>query len=145
MSEFKIGYVLLCDDVRKEVSGKDILIGVYTKVINLHQLPAMVNLSAWIEVIPTKKGNLALEVKFEVPGDLPPYIIGVVLGVEDEKNSLAFATPVTGFPIQKGGQIRVLVRAQGAQKWNVVKRINVQYQPPHPILSPAAVPGTPPS
>ena len=143
MAAFKIGYVLICDDVRKEITGKDILIGVYTTVINVHHLPAAVNLSAWIEVIPTRKGQSSLEVKFEVPNDVSPATFGVIVGIEDHENSFAIATPVTGFPIQKEGQIRVSVREQGSQKWQIVKRINVRYQPPHTLT--AAAPTSPPS
>lgn len=142
MAKFKLGSVLVCEDARKEVSGKDILIGVYTSAINVGQLPGMVNLCAWIEVIPLQKGQLFLEVKIEVPGNPQPFALGVMLDVQDEADSIAFATPLVSFPLLQEGTIQVFVREQGAQKWPVVKRVKVRHRPQHFATRPGAeIPG----
>jgi hypothetical protein len=40
-SEYKVKSVLICDDARQEVNGKEILIGVYNDTIVVERLPAM--------------------------------------------------------------------------------------------------------
>src|SRR5665811_172176 len=37
---YKLKYVILCDDARREVAGKEILIGVYNDIIIVHAFPA---------------------------------------------------------------------------------------------------------
>jgi hypothetical protein len=38
---YKLAYVLMCDDVRQEINGKEILIGVYNDVMLLNSFPAI--------------------------------------------------------------------------------------------------------
>jgi hypothetical protein len=39
-SGYKLNYLMVCDEARQEVSGKDILIGVYNDVIFTRQIPS---------------------------------------------------------------------------------------------------------
>ena len=130
MSDFEIGYVLLCDDVRKEITGKDILIGVYTSGINVSQLPAVVNLATWLEIIPKKKGEIEIEFKAEMPGDVQPHLIRFKGQTESADHHFTIILQPAPFFIQKEGDIRISVRRPNTPKWKIVKKLRVHYQAP---------------
>jgi hypothetical protein len=53
-----IGSVIICDDVRQEYNGKEILIGVYSGHIIVPSTPFSIKLSIWFEYMaPRKEGN----------------------------------------------------------------------------------------
>lgn len=43
--------VIVCDDIRQEISGKQILIGVYSEDIIVQSLPTTLTLCFWIQVL----------------------------------------------------------------------------------------------
>lgn len=49
-SEVEIVTALICDGVRKEISGQDIVIGVYSDAINIAQLPANLALTLYLRL-----------------------------------------------------------------------------------------------
>jgi hypothetical protein len=49
-------FTVFCDDIRKEESGKDILIGVYGSDLVVDKLPATIPLSLWINIRGVKEG-----------------------------------------------------------------------------------------
>ncbi|SRR6266851_1506864 len=49
LQESDVGCVIICDDVRREQNGKDILIGVYSSDIVVPSLPFGLNLALWFE------------------------------------------------------------------------------------------------
>ena len=48
--DMKILSALICDDVRREDNGKEILIGVYSGSIAIPTIPANITLTAWINM-----------------------------------------------------------------------------------------------
>jgi hypothetical protein len=52
-----IGAVVICDDVRRELNGKDILVGVYGGEIIVAQLPFTLNLAIWCEYRTPRDGT----------------------------------------------------------------------------------------
>jgi hypothetical protein len=66
-SSIQVHSLILCDDARREESGKDILIGVYSGDILVPQFPAALLLSLWAEY--TVHGNGPLLVAFRMNTD----------------------------------------------------------------------------
>jgi hypothetical protein len=66
-SSIQVHSLILCDDVRREESGKDILIGVYSGDILVPQFPAALSLSLWAEY--TVRGTGPLLVAFRMTTD----------------------------------------------------------------------------
>lgn len=58
---------VVCDDIRREDNGKEILIGVYTTDLRLQGYPAQIPVSVWILL----EGTLAKEHKFTVQIAVP--------------------------------------------------------------------------
>ena len=50
----EIKTVIFCDDIRKEITNKDILIGVYAGDIVVPSFPTPLALALWIEIIPRR-------------------------------------------------------------------------------------------
>jgi hypothetical protein len=48
--------VIFCDDIRREISGKEILIGVYSSDILIPSVPTVLGISLWIQIRARGKG-----------------------------------------------------------------------------------------
>jgi hypothetical protein len=64
----KFGSVILCDDIRAEVSNKYILIGVYGGIILYPNFPFQASLSLYLEYYPPITGHQKLHLRFGVFG-----------------------------------------------------------------------------
>src|SRR5215467_14267622 len=80
MSALDFRAVIMCDDVRKEVSNKEILIGVYSGDIILPALPAWMPLAIWIELEPRELGKHQLEFRLSLTNK-PPVTFKVGMDV----------------------------------------------------------------
>jgi hypothetical protein len=68
MPNFSVGAVVVCDDARRELAGKDILIGVYGGGILVPSFPVSITLCVWMELIPEQSGQLQVEISIKLPG-----------------------------------------------------------------------------
>lgn len=55
--------VVACDDIRREDSGKVILIGVYNNVIQVNNFPAALAFKYWIQCKTTAEGNIPINLR----------------------------------------------------------------------------------
>ena len=71
--------VVFCDDIRQEVSGKFILLGVYTAEIVCHQAPANLTLSTYIQLSGLSSGihHIAAKVTLNTEEE-PVQVIGLI-------------------------------------------------------------------
>lgn len=69
--EYKVHSLLICDDVRKEETGKEILIGVYSgKIITRSPLPVtMAKLCFWIGFMANFTGDRDIHMQIISPSD----------------------------------------------------------------------------
>ena len=104
VDDFEIVNALVCDDVRRESSGKDILIGVYGSAILVTRFPASISPMLWIQARALKSGEIKFAIRmlneheavfFETsggvdtdePGGLGAFSVGGVnLQVHSEMN-----------------------------------------------------------
>ena len=129
MNDFTVSTAVFCDDARREVSGKDILIGVYTSGMNIPILPAQINVCFWMEIMPRNSGNLSMEFKLEIPGKKPGVQLRLDAIIEDAKSSFGVAIPQVQVTITEEGEIKFSTRAFGQEKWRTVKRVKVIHKP----------------
>lgn len=59
--------VIFCDDVRREVTGKDILIGVYSADIVLPTVPVLFGVSLWIQFLTGGDGVVSAKLRITDP------------------------------------------------------------------------------
>jgi hypothetical protein len=130
MNEFSINSVVVCDDIRKEITNKDILIGVYGGGLLVPQLPAAMPIAIWIELTPHTAGTLAIDIKIVLPGtpgEIRLQLIGNVSVVEEPTS---VSTPQIMCPVGAEGYIEISVRPVGSDGWAAVKKRRVSVSPP---------------
>ena len=75
----EIKTVIFCDDIRKEITNKDILIGVYAGDIVVPSFPTPLALALWIEIDPKEVGTRELIFRV-IAGKAEPFQFGI--GIE---------------------------------------------------------------
>jgi len=126
--------VIICDDIRKEVNGKAILIGVFATDILVFKLPATIGLSFWFECFTKEHAN-----EFEVMITLTnkadnntTELLSQTLknNIDDAKpikdgQSITFA--LLGLPVNIGqnSTLIVSVRPVKSKKWKELTRKDI--------------------
>jgi hypothetical protein len=67
MATFDAQYCVLCDDVRSETTGKEILIGVYPVGITIPSMPWFVIISVWLRGAWSGEGEAQILVRIKNP------------------------------------------------------------------------------
>jgi hypothetical protein len=118
--------VLLCDDVRREFSGKDIIIGVYSDEITVMSLPATLVFCLYIRArFPEKNKNY--EIEFRVLGDTGQQLIPIAKTTINSQNTPRSTISFGGIPlhIQSEGEVQFQWRPQAAE-WITLVQLNVK-------------------
>ena len=125
--QFRVNYCLVCDDVRREESGKDILVGVYSGELLLDSLPATLLISLFIEIAPGKTGiqKLRLRTLFD---EACVYDATATLNVTDV-TPFSFGTPKMQIPCAREGEIVFQAAFGEDEEWSTIQRKRVVLQP----------------
>lgn len=118
---------VVCDDIRREDTGKDILIGVYSGDILVPRFPANINLAVWLHVRPSKAGEAKFDFRLVGPHDVQ-FVQGhgeVTFGAVGPGSISLAGLPA---PVQVPGELRLLFR-QGNEEWRPVAGIQVRERP----------------
>lgn len=122
----EIFHPIICDDVRKEINGKEILIGVYVGEIIVQKIPAMLNLSVWIPFLGHSIGAAPIEFKVIGPHEVEYSQGAGQLNVvrTDLLGSMAIVGVVCH--IQSAGTIKFMIRQAGIGDYQTVREIPVR-------------------
>lgn len=117
---------LLCDDVRREVTGKDILIGVYSDDITVTSLPATLIFSLFIRAIFPEK-NKIYQIEFRVLGSAGQQLTPLIKASINSQNTLRSSVIFGGIPlnIQSEGKVQFQWRPEGTE-WSTLVEIEVK-------------------
>jgi hypothetical protein len=119
----EIAATVICDDVRQEVNGKQIIIGVYGNRIVVSSMPFGIPISIWMEFDAKKLGKNSFQVKISYSTGFET-VIRVDLDIY-EIGSIGIATPPILVSGAADGQLTVEVSNDG-KKWKVIKRKAIQ-------------------
>jgi hypothetical protein len=119
MSALQFSSVLVCDDIRKEVSNKDILIGVYSGDIVVPSFPVWLPISFWIEVSANEAGKSEAQFRLTVVDHTPPIMLKAGLQV-DKPGSTAIIIAGLQLLFEKEGDLILEVKPDGGD-WTVLK------------------------
>jgi len=129
---------VFCDDIRREVTGKHILIGVYGGDIILPHLPAPVVLAVWV---PFKRensaeGKIPIEFRVVTTGDdnqaLGYGSMEITISGATEEGALTF--PALAMMINRPGAL-VFQLKQYDEPWQNIASLKVGVQSGSPIVS----------
>lgn len=133
MAKFRILAVVICDDIRREVSGKDILVGAYSSEIVVGSLPAPMHLAFWLELMSSQSGAFSVFFKLEVPGTVLMSEMRIDIEIVDPALPFAISTPQINMVINQAGKLKVLFKSEQLSKYEVIKTKNIRYQA-HPMF-----------
>ncbi len=122
----KFKNVIICDDVRTENNGKDIIIGVYAENITVQKFPANVVLCLWTQFFANRNGDIM--VSFRVQKDKHNLFFAKgIIRVNDYKKIATMRFP--GIPLQVGVEgVLVFQVREEKKKWITIKEIPMELQ-----------------
>ncbi len=129
MADFSLNAVIICDDVRREISQKDILVGVYGSAIVVSTLPTHINLAFWIEMEVHKKGLFELFLKLEFQNSSQNVEFRLGVNIENNTQPVAVFTPQISCFVEREGQLRLLAKAAESGKYKLIKTRKLLYNP----------------
>lgn len=121
MPKFSVAAVVVCDDVRKEVSSKDIIIGAFGGSILVGSFPAQAPLAVWIEVIPHQAGRQEIDLKIEAPGIAAEFRLRFVVEILVRDEGVSIFTPQLAIPLGAPGNIVFSMKEAESEIWQIVK------------------------
>ncbi|WP_282608966.1 hypothetical protein [Pelagibius sp. Alg239-R121] len=98
--------VLLCDDIRQEISNKLILIGVYTGHIVLSEFPANIRLAVYAEFKPRELTVEDVQLRYKLDGKLLATISGRV-EAHDLDSWATAAIPALPLQLESMGELSI--------------------------------------
>jgi hypothetical protein len=117
---FKIDAVVLCEQNRVEINQKIILLGVFSGDIVVAEMPATLQISAYVQFSTSPMGEFKIDFKFVGPD-------GVEAMVSAEATMAAIgpsAVPLPTVPLmcRKDGTVSLLMRVNGEDWHEILKR-----------------------
>jgi hypothetical protein len=113
--------VVVCDDIRKEVTGKEILIGVYSGEIVLPSFPNWFPASLWIEVDTPEVGKYDVSLRIGLTNK-PPLNIKFRIEVNRPGTS---AIVIPGLQLQAEEECDLVIEVQDGEEWHLLRRKKV--------------------
>lgn len=127
----KLSAALLCDEIRKEIGNKEILLGVYAGSILVQKLPVTLGLSLWILAQTSGKGELKLEFRaFGPDKDELFHVNGTSHFIESDEPS-SFPLPRIPIEIEEEGWLEFQWKV-GKARWKTVLKKRVRLGSPSP-------------
>lgn len=121
--------VILCDDVRREDNGKDILIGVYTGDVLVPKFPISMSICLWLLMKTKGMGDFERSVRVLDPAGkiIAAGQFRATIG-EKEEGFASFALTKMPLNIQSTGEIKFQWKSPGG-RWKTLLTKNVQINP----------------
>jgi hypothetical protein len=124
----KVEFALLCDDVRREIGGKDIIIGLYSGQIASVVFPILMMVNVYMRVS-FSKANIKFPMEFRIINSLGHQLIPTTKSILEAPTTEFKATVLLGaipLQIQGPGLISFQLRAEDKnQDWETVTTLNV--------------------
>ncbi len=117
-SSIRIESVVFCDDVRKEITNKDVLIGVYSGDIVVSSLPCVINTAIWIEIVGDTVGPFELELRLTLT-DKPPAPI-TLQGIMNQAGGAS--TALNGLQLHVEKESELGLEIQEGTNWRPLRR-----------------------
>ena len=112
----KIKNAVLCDLVRTEESGNQILIGVYSGDILFSTLPAKFSPTFWVQlVLPAEINEVVLEMKIDAPGLKKPRTNELTIHAEHKEKLVSLVITIPPMDIPSQGHLILSLRQKTGQ------------------------------
>lgn len=122
---------VVCDDVRKEANGKDILIGVYSGTIAVHELPSPpVSLRCWIALSTSEAGrfNLKFRARNHSMKEIFQSSIGFTVQEKKEKGTGSISVGPILYSLTDPEGSLTIEYAEEKGSWTTIVEKRIEYQ-----------------
>ena len=135
-------HAVFCDDIRREVTGKEILIGVYSGNMLVPRLPAPIVLSIWVPFSRTAEsvGEIPMEFRLLDADDRPIGYGSVQITVSDATEIGSLSLPALGVMLNHAGSLKFQLK-QYEEPWETVSTLKVAVRP-ESVNVPTSVPSS---
>lgn len=118
---------IICDDVRREINGKDILIGVFGSGMKIGAIPSLVSLSFWLELYATA-GSHELTLRMIDPNGAT--VFQTPTNKVETKIDGFNHSAIVGAPIQISltGDFKLQINTQSGE-WQTIRTLNIISDP----------------
>src|SRR5436305_181014 len=119
-------FAIFCDDVRHEVNGKQILIGVYVGSIVLQSFPATIGIAGWIPFSREHRVTAEIPIEFRIINSKkePLGYGSAVLNLTESAHDGAIVLPALAVVI-RNPDILTLQLKQYDEPWQTIRSIDV--------------------
>ncbi|GBQ99876.1 hypothetical protein AA23498_3579 [Acetobacter nitrogenifigens DSM 23921 = NBRC 105050] len=122
---------VICDEVRREDNGKQLLIGVYSEgMIYSGEIPGHVRICVWIQIQYISNAKVTLEVDLSRNGVIGENILTMGIPVPDVPSdrirSSALITPIANVPVEGDETYIFSYRFSKSEKWKTLREFNVE-------------------
>ena len=127
LASINISHAIACDDIRQEVTGKYILIGVYSGNMGLPFFPNMVTLGFWVLAKPSQKGDYDVQLRVQDTGGKEVTCGHMIIHVDHVGDS-SLVLPPMPIPLEKPGEIALQYR-EGDGEWKTICSLDARLVP----------------
>ena len=125
MKHITVLYTLVCDDVRREDNGKEIIIGVYSSDIRVSRFPANMRLVFWMQAIIGSVKYNTFQFRVIGPNEVELAAADVELEMQSQAGVIGTIPLRVPIQIQSAGDLRLEARDGPNDQWEELKRIPV--------------------
>jgi hypothetical protein len=126
VAKLTVKQFVVCDDIRREMTGKEILIGVYGSNIAVPSFPAPLNLAFWMQFDSTEATPSPIIVEFQLMGENDAKFASLAVQLLIAKAGLGtLALPAIPVSLQIPGNLMLQMKQQGGE-WETVGTVGVE-------------------
>ncbi len=125
--EPKVKTFLVAEDVRQEKSNKYIVIGIFSDLIKVQEMPARIPLAFFMEFFPVPMGTLNIWLRLTLPGG-DMLEIRVLANVHDNSRALVIPSPRIEVNIEQEGQLQIDVKFDDGD-YSTVATVQILHDP----------------
>ena len=131
----KISAAIVCDDVRLEVNGKQIIIGVYNSDIRLDSYPSTIMLTLWLQVENFHEEDATIKFRCRLDTE---QLVGGQIEITLRSGAGRGSIPIGPFPVglTRNGLLKFEVNFSRQGKWQLAVQLPVIAINPSPTASP---------
>ena len=107
----------MCDDIRREISNKDIIIGAYAGDVIVPEFPAQISVAFWVELQAVALGDFKLKLRVRLQDKKPVTLQVDINVVKLERFSLS--VPTLQVLVQEESEI--LLEVNEDDDWKTLK------------------------
>jgi len=129
LASINISHAIACDDIRQEMNGKHILIGVYSGNLGLPFFPAPIAIGFWVLAKPSHKGDYDVQLRVEGPDRKEVTRGNMIIHIREVEDT-ALAIPPLPINLTMPGEITLQYR-EGDGSWKTICTLDArQVTPP---------------